>query len=510
MRRRTVIGTALAILAGGVAAGFSAQLATVSAGDAPAANSIAPAEVEGQEYGLLRLAGRRTSAPSLGLTASPAPVWPVFAAAPTLGLAASPALAIGPVWTTSVAAPRPVIHLISASPGLIPGRGGTVLVRVKVDHALRCAFRGQRRAFGALVLRQTVNCAGGRASVYMPVTANSAGHGVLLRFEVTATDAQSRSTKRGIDVVQLPQNGPKDQPLAIATTSLPAATVGAPYSATLTASGGAAPYIWSVVSGSLPPGIGLSAAGVLAGTPTAAGAFTFGVSVSDSKGRNKQAGLALSVAAPQVPTATSTNWSGYVLSGATYTGVGGTFNVPTIFSSPTDTATAEWVGIDGASASNPTILQLGVAEDYSLATNRYSVFAWFELFPQPPSLVPLAVTPGDRVTVGMSQAGAGVWTVSMKNETTGQGVAANVSYAGPGLSAEWVVEAPFDVRTSTVIPVGNFSPVTFSQLGIAPYPAQGSLTRVVMVQNGQAVATPSAPSANGFTVAHGSATPTPP
>ena len=64
---------------------------------------------------------------------------------------------------------------------------------------------------------------------------------------------------------------------------LPPATIGVPYSQTLTASGGTPPYAWSVVSGAPPNGIALSpSAGVLSGTPTAAGSFTFAVGLSDS------------------------------------------------------------------------------------------------------------------------------------------------------------------------------------------------------------------------------------
>jgi putative Ig domain-containing protein/FG-GAP repeat protein len=64
---------------------------------------------------------------------------------------------------------------------------------------------------------------------------------------------------------------------------LPPATVGLPYSQTLTASGGTPPYVWSVVSGALPNGIALSpGTGVLSGTPTAAGTFNFAVGLSDS------------------------------------------------------------------------------------------------------------------------------------------------------------------------------------------------------------------------------------
>ena len=38
-------------------------------------------------------------------------------------------------------------------------------------------------------------------------------------------------------------------PLSITTTSLPAGTDGVPYSATVTATGGLPPYIWSVSAG---------------------------------------------------------------------------------------------------------------------------------------------------------------------------------------------------------------------------------------------------------------------
>ncbi|MDT4912614.1 MAG: hypothetical protein QOC66_1742 [Pseudonocardiales bacterium] len=72
-------------------------------------------------------------------------------------------------------------------------------------------------------------------------------------------------------------------PIVIHPDSLPHGTVGEAYSATLTATGGAYPtYVWSLAPGSsLPPGLTLSAGGVISGTPTAAGSFPFTVSVND-------------------------------------------------------------------------------------------------------------------------------------------------------------------------------------------------------------------------------------
>ena len=71
-------------------------------------------------------------------------------------------------------------------------------------------------------------------------------------------------------------------PLVITTTSLPNGISNGAYSATLTASGGTAPYNWSVAGGSLPPGITLSSVGILSGTPTMTGIFNFIASVSDA------------------------------------------------------------------------------------------------------------------------------------------------------------------------------------------------------------------------------------
>jgi hypothetical protein len=64
--------------------------------------------------------------------------------------------------------------------------------------------------------------------------------------------------------------------LTITTVSpLPSGTVGTAYNQLLEAAGGTAPYSWSVTAGALPAGLNLSAAGVVSGTPTAAGTFNF-------------------------------------------------------------------------------------------------------------------------------------------------------------------------------------------------------------------------------------------
>jgi len=63
---------------------------------------------------------------------------------------------------------------------------------------------------------------------------------------------------------------------------LPAGTVNTAYSVTLAATGGTTPYTWSINTGSPPPGLNLSAGGVISGTPTEAGTYIFEVQVRDS------------------------------------------------------------------------------------------------------------------------------------------------------------------------------------------------------------------------------------
>jgi hypothetical protein len=71
-------------------------------------------------------------------------------------------------------------------------------------------------------------------------------------------------------------------PLVLPSATLPAATLGTAYAASLQASGGTPPYSFGVTGGGLPPGISLSSGGALAGTPTAYGSYNFSVTVSDS------------------------------------------------------------------------------------------------------------------------------------------------------------------------------------------------------------------------------------
>ncbi|UKJ09251.1 putative Ig domain-containing protein [Solitalea lacus] len=93
-------------------------------------------------------------------------------------------------------------------------------------------------------------------------------------FIVTATDASTFTGSRGYSLTV-------NSPVSVATT-LPNGTAGSAYTKSITASGGTAPYSYTISAGVLPDGLTLSSNGTLSGTPTAGGTFTFTVKATDA------------------------------------------------------------------------------------------------------------------------------------------------------------------------------------------------------------------------------------
>jgi hypothetical protein len=94
--------------------------------------------------------------------------------------------------------------------------------------------------------------------------------------------------------------------LSITTNAtLPDAALGAPYSVTLQASGGVAPYTWTTQV-RLPAGLTLSSSGVISGTPIGLGTVTFGVQVADSFNPQQTANRTFSITVASALSITTT------------------------------------------------------------------------------------------------------------------------------------------------------------------------------------------------------------
>jgi hypothetical protein len=120
----------------------------------------------------------------------------------------------------------------------------------------------------------------GTNSAALSIPSMSAGEAGSYTVEVTNAHGSITSTHAEVTV---------NPALAITTTILPVATVGVPFSASLSAVGGVSSRTWSLESGLLPPGLTLSAVGVLSGTATAPARATITVRVSDASGSDTQA-----------------------------------------------------------------------------------------------------------------------------------------------------------------------------------------------------------------------------
>jgi hypothetical protein len=121
-------------------------------------------------------------------------------------------------------------------------------------------------------------------------------------FDVSVTD----SDPAGATTVSQPFSVTVDPlpTLQVQTTTLPNGTEGYSYTSTITATGGTGSgYTWTLVSGTLPPGIsGIPGTGTpgatLGGQPGATGLFTFHVQVTDDIGNTAVAPLSIMVEAP--------------------------------------------------------------------------------------------------------------------------------------------------------------------------------------------------------------------
>ena len=100
-------------------------------------------------------------------------------------------------------------------------------------------------------------------------------------FTIRATDANGCFVERSYAIVMAAAGCPV---ITLAPPTLPNGTVGVAYSQQITASGGTAPYTFTVTSGTLPAGVTLSSSGLLSGTPTTPGSSTVSIAVAAANG----------------------------------------------------------------------------------------------------------------------------------------------------------------------------------------------------------------------------------
>ncbi|MHB8682020.1 MAG: G1 family glutamic endopeptidase [Acidimicrobiales bacterium] len=147
----------------------------------------------------------------------------------------------------------------------------------------------------------------------------------------------------------------------------------------------------------------------------------------------------------------SENWSGYALSGGPYTSVSGQWTVPSVTPTVAPTYSVMWLGIDGFSSSDPSIIQVGTDQRSVNGTTSYS--AWWTTSASGYIEQPLGGTvgPGDAMSGTITQASGATWVISLTDLSHDWTARFPVAYYGPGQSAEWIMEAPsVDGQPSTL------------------------------------------------------------
>jgi large repetitive protein len=250
-------------------------------------------------------------------------------------------------WSISSGSLPPGVS-ISSSAGLLSGRptrAGTFTFTVKVTDssglsatearsiiiaapAPSLTFAAPPRGWTHTVYRDRLSATRGTTPYRFSVSTGSLPAGLSLSasgvirgtptatgtfsFSVKLTDANGQTTTKATSVTIA----------AGVTTNFaapPSGAVGAAYSYRLTATGGTRPYTWSVKTGKLPPGIKLNSGGVLSGTPTTAGRYSFAVHVVGANNGISTASIRLVVTAAPVLTIKSAASSFTTRPGSTVT-----------------------------------------------------------------------------------------------------------------------------------------------------------------------------------------------
>jgi hypothetical protein len=206
----------------------------------------------------------------------------------TLAIIVKPADKVAPFGSLETPDYRATLNATASGTGWALDNVGVTKVEVVVDGVkVADAIYGIARPDIAVVWGHFPNGGSAGFSFTIDTTRLTNGEHTLA---VRVLDAAGNVTILGARPVQV-----QNRVLQIVTTVVPRGRKGEPYAADLVAENGRPPYLWTLVSGSLPAGLSLSASGRISGTPTVFGTFTFGVRVTDSVGTPAVASFTLTI-----------------------------------------------------------------------------------------------------------------------------------------------------------------------------------------------------------------------
>ncbi len=190
----------------------------------------------------------------------------------------------------------------------------------------------------------------------------------------------------------------------------------------------------------------------------------------------------------RIAQATSSNWSGYAVSGGTFGSVSAHWVQPAAHCTRATSYASFWIGLDGDGSHS--VEQTGTETDCSGGTPMS--YAWFEMYPAYPVVFPYPVHAGDRISAAVSGTAAGVFTLVLSDATGRWSETVRRSLPGATrASAEVIAEAP--TGNAGVLPLTDFGTAAFTGATVNGRPLAALATeRITMTAGPTVLATTSA------------------
>jgi hypothetical protein len=436
----------------------------------------------------------------------------IFAAAliaSTVVVADRPASATTPRLRAAAAdtAGGPTIRSIRVAPSVVGGNGGTATIQAHLANSGTCHFVMMSHPLFKVTLPTQQACKTTVTS-YIKLGANPTNLKRSVALDFVAAQG-SRTSKVLLYIAIAPK---PVTPVVPTTTSAPAATTTTTITPPIVLPSGAftppppvsTPTTLSAVTTTTTPATTTTTTPATTTTSTPATTTTTTPLSTTTTTVPPVTTTTAPPAGPVMETATSGNWSGYVLDGTGFSTVSGSFTVPHLETDATcDTFESQWVGIDGST--NSDLIQAGIEEVGTEDNPAYSNYgecgidqvdpvfytnAWYEILPSPEIPQATPVLAGDTVSVSITLSG-GQWYIDMNDITNGQSWSTTVGYSGPETSGEWIAEATTSSLCGGICTETAYTPaVTWSNLGYSSS-SVSDVDAITMVQNDEAVSTPS-------------------